>query len=93
VRSCVSTLRKAGRDRAPEVPCRCFVHFAGIQVTGYRELQAGQRAQFTFGRPGAPAPCRMAVRIAHCGLARRLTGDAQAPIAADDDVTPRGLAS
>jgi len=33
----------------------------------------------------------MAVRIARCGLARRLTGDAQAPIAADDDVTQRGL--
>jgi hypothetical protein len=29
-----------GVIEAPEVPCGCFVHFAGIQVTGYRELRA-----------------------------------------------------
>src|SRR4029078_7815105 len=28
--------------------------------------------------------------VSRCGLARRVTGDAQAPIAADDDVTHRG---
>ena len=42
-----------GVIEAPEVPCGCFVHFADIQMTGYREFQPGQRVQFTFGRPDA----------------------------------------
>ena len=35
------------------VPCGCFVHFADIQMNGYRKLRAGRRVQFTFGRLGA----------------------------------------
>ena len=42
-----------GVIEVPGVPCGCFVHFAGIQMNGYRELRAGRRVQFTFGRPGA----------------------------------------
>ena len=41
-----------GVIEAPEVPGGCFVHFANIQMAGYRELQAGQRVRFTFERPG-----------------------------------------
>lgn len=41
-----------GVIEAPEVPGGCFVHFANIQMTGYRELEAGQRVHFTFERPG-----------------------------------------
>ncbi len=37
---------------APEVPGGCFVLFADIQMTGYRQLQAGQHVRFTFERPG-----------------------------------------
>jgi CspA family cold shock protein len=37
---------------APEVPGGCFVHFANIDIPGYRELHAGQHVMFTFERPG-----------------------------------------
>jgi cold shock protein len=37
---------------APEAPGGCFVHFSNIQMTGYRQLSAGQDVQFTFERPG-----------------------------------------
>lgn len=37
---------------APEVPGGCFVHFADIQMAGYRQFQAGQCVHFTFERPG-----------------------------------------
>ena len=78
------------RRSSSEVPCGCFVHFADIQMNGYRELRAGRRVQFTFGRPGA-LPDGCAYRALRSGQAA--DGDAQAPIAADDDVTQRGLAS
>ena len=41
-----------GVIEAPELPGGCFVHFANIQMAGYRELEAGQRVHFTFERPG-----------------------------------------
>jgi CspA family cold shock protein len=37
---------------APEVPRGCFVHFASIEMPGYRGLHAGQRVRFTLERPG-----------------------------------------
>jgi cold shock protein len=37
---------------APEVPGGCFVHFASIQMDGYRQLHAGQQVRFAFERPG-----------------------------------------
>jgi CspA family cold shock protein len=37
---------------APEVPGDCFVHFSSIEVSGYRELHAGQRVRFTYENPG-----------------------------------------
>ena len=37
---------------APEVPGGCFVHFANIEMPGYRQLRAGQHVRFTFERPG-----------------------------------------
>ena len=30
----------------------CFVHFANIEMPGYRQLHAGQQVRFTFERPG-----------------------------------------
>jgi cold shock CspA family protein len=74
-----------GVIEAPEVPCGCLVHFAGIQVTGYRELQAGQRVQFTFGRPGALQD-GWAYRALRSG--QTADGDAQAPIAVSPQVRP-----
>lgn len=41
-----------GVIEAPEVPGGCFVHFSSIQMTGYRELEAGQRVRFTFEQLG-----------------------------------------
>ncbi|MEQ4210405.1 cold shock domain-containing protein [Actinopolymorpha sp. B9G3] len=41
-----------GAITAPEVPGGCFVHFSHIQLSGYRELRAGQRVRFTFEAPG-----------------------------------------
>jgi cold shock protein len=41
-----------GAIEAPEVPGGCFVHFSNIQVSGYRELRAGQAVRFTFEEPG-----------------------------------------
>lgn len=32
------------------VPGGCFVHFSSIELSGYRELHAGQRVRFTFER-------------------------------------------
>lgn len=40
--------RGLGRGRAGEVPGGCFVHFASIEMPGYRQLHAGQRVWFTF---------------------------------------------
>jgi CspA family cold shock protein len=37
---------------APEVPGGCFVHFASIEMAGYRQLGTGQRVRFTFEQPG-----------------------------------------
>ena len=37
---------------APEVPGGCFVHFSNIEVSGYRQLHAGQQVRFTFEQPG-----------------------------------------
>ena len=37
---------------APDVPGGCFVHFATIEMPGYRQLREGQRVRFTFERPG-----------------------------------------
>ena len=37
---------------APAVPGGCFVHFANIEMPGYRQLHAGQQVRFTFERPG-----------------------------------------
>jgi len=37
---------------APEMPGGCFVHFANIEMPGYRQLHAGQHVRFTFERPG-----------------------------------------
>ena len=37
---------------APEVPGGCFVHFSSIQISGYRELHAGQRVRFPHEDPG-----------------------------------------
>jgi CspA family cold shock protein len=34
------------------VPGGCFVHFSSIEMPGYRQIHAGQRARFTFERPG-----------------------------------------
>jgi cold shock protein len=41
-----------GVINAPEVPGGCFVHFANIEMHGYRQLHAGQHVRFTFERPG-----------------------------------------
>lgn len=37
---------------APDVPGDCFVHFANIEMSGYRELRAGQHVRFTYEDPG-----------------------------------------
>jgi CspA family cold shock protein len=37
---------------APDVPGDCFVHFANIEMSGYRELRAGQQVRFTYEDPG-----------------------------------------
>jgi cold shock protein len=34
------------------VPGGCFVHFSNIEVSGYRQLHAGQQVRFTFEQPG-----------------------------------------
>ena len=34
------------------MPGGCFVHFANIEMPGYRQLRAGQHVRFTFERPG-----------------------------------------
>jgi CspA family cold shock protein len=39
---------------APEVPGGCFVHFSFIQMTGYRELHAGQQVRFSYERLDFP---------------------------------------
>jgi CspA family cold shock protein len=41
-----------GVIEAPEMRGGCFVHFASIEMPGYRQLHAGQRVRFTFERPG-----------------------------------------
>jgi len=37
---------------APDVPGDCFVHFSNIEISGYRELRAGQQVRFTYEDPG-----------------------------------------
>ncbi len=37
---------------APEVPGGCFVHFANVEMPGFRQLHAGQHVRFTFEQPG-----------------------------------------
>jgi CspA family cold shock protein len=37
---------------APDVPGDCFVHFANIEMSGYRELREGQQVRFTYEDPG-----------------------------------------
>ena len=37
---------------APEVPGGCFVHFANLEMPGFRQLRAGQQVRFTFEQPG-----------------------------------------
>ena len=37
---------------AAEVPGGCFVHFANIEMAGFRQLQEAQRVRFTFEQPG-----------------------------------------
>lgn len=41
-----------GVIEAPEVPGGCFVHFASIEMPGYRHLRAGQHVRFSFEQPG-----------------------------------------
>jgi CspA family cold shock protein len=41
-----------GAIEAPDVPGGCFVHFASIEVPGFRQLHAGQHVRFTFEQPG-----------------------------------------
>ena len=41
-----------GVIEAPEVPGGCFVAFDNIEMTGYRQLHAGQHVRFTFEQPG-----------------------------------------
>ena len=50
-----------GVIEVPGVPCGCFVHFADIQMNGYRSSGPVGACN---SLSGASAPCRMAVRIA-----------------------------
>ena len=52
-----------GVIEAPEVPGGCFVHFSSIEMTGYRQLQAGQQVRFTFGQPGQDGCAYRAVAV------------------------------
>ena len=52
-----------GVIEAPEVPGDCFVHFSNIEMTGYRQLQAGQQVRFTFAQPGQDGCAYRAVTV------------------------------